>query len=183
MKKIYFVLCATLLVAACGHKVNREELVSNIEEHELAMDYTNYNADAVDSVCNEMIVLYRQFYTAFPTDSLSPEYMQRSAQMLITLERTDEAVAVLDSIVNQYPDYSDVGGCWFLKGFAYENAEQYDKAREAYTWFIENYPDHYLADGTRKSLEYLGMSNEEMLEAIMNAAGNADLLTADGSEF
>ena len=174
MKKYIIIVCAALMVAACGHKVDRAELLADIEQHEQEMNtsFVNYDADDIDSVCNGMIGLYRQFYTAFPTDSLAPVYMMRSADMLITLERTDEAVTVLDSIVSLHPEYGDVGGCWFLKGLAYENAELYDSARAAYTYFIDNYPDHYLAESTRNSLQYLGMSTEEMFEAIINAAND-----------
>ena len=44
-----------------------------------------------------------------------------------------------------------------MKGYAYEVAEQIDQAREAYTYFVENYPDHYLAADTKKMIPFLGM--------------------------
>lgn len=175
MKKILFVVVAVLTFAACGHKVNRADLLSDIEQKEASLDYSSCDIDAIDSVKNEMVVLYRQFYTTFPTDSLAPGYMQRVADMLISLERTDEAVAVLDSIIKQYPEYQDMGGCWFLKGYAYEEAEQFPQAREAYTYFIDNYPDHYLAESTRSAIQYIGMTPEEMFDAIMNSASDKGL--------
>ena len=56
-----------------------------------------------------------------------------------------------------------------MKGSAYEQNQQYDLAREAYTEFVEKYPDHVLAPDTRKMLPYIGLTPEEQLEAIMNS--------------
>lgn len=174
MKKSWLLtaFCMLLLMAACGHKVSRQELLDEIDTRELSLDYYSYNADSIAAAQNEMIGLYRKFYTSFPTDSMAAVYMVRSADLLVSLERTDEALGLLDSIISQHPEYGDIGGCWFLKGLAYENAGKYDQAREAYTYFVDNYPDHYLAETTRSAMQYLGMSSEEMFDAIMNAAND-----------
>ena len=168
-------ICLMLLPLGCKQRVDRDGLLGDIETMEQGLDYSEVSPEAVDSVQNAMVGLYRKFYTSFPNDSLAPVYMQRAADMLISLERTDEAVAVLDSIIAIYPDGEDIGGCWFLKGYAYEMAENYDSARVAYTYFVENYPDHYLAADTRMAIQYLGMSAEEMFEAIINAASDQGL--------
>lgn len=176
MKKIVFCLLGFALLAACGHKMSREEQIKAIEEKEQTLDFDQFDADVADSVLGEMVGLYRQFYHQFPSDSLAPVYMQRAADLNITLGRADEAVAVLDSIITMHPDYEDVAGCYFLKGYAYETAENYDAAREAYTYFVETYPDHYLANDTRTTLQYLGLSPEEMFEAIMAGATDKNLV-------
>ena len=53
-----------------------------------------------------------------------------------------------------------------------ETAEMFDSARTAYTYFVDNYPEHSLAADTRRMIDYLGMSPEEMLEAILAKAEN-----------
>ncbi len=181
MKKLYVFICAALLVAACGHKMSREEMIKNIEVRESGLDYSTTDPDVIDSVQAAMVDLYRQFYVAFPDDSLAPVYMQRSADMLVSLQRTDEAVAVLDSIIDQYPGFEDIGGCWFLKGYAYEMVEEFDSARAIYSYFVDNYPDHVQARDTRTRLvnNYIGMSDEEMFEAIMRAASDKGLTIDD----
>jgi tetratricopeptide (TPR) repeat protein len=98
--------------------------------------------------------------------------MQRAAEISINLGQTDQAIDLLDSIVTLYPAYEDVAGCYFMKGYAYEVAEQIDMAREAYTYFVENYPDHYLAPDTKKMINFLGMTPEDMFDAIMNMAND-----------
>lgn len=176
MKKTLVILMGVAMLAACGHKMSREEMMKEIEDHEYALDISYLDVDSADSVIAEMVDLYRQFYRQFPTDSLAPVYMQRTADMCITAGRNDEAVAVLDSIIALYPDFADLAGCWFLKGYAYQNAEQFDSARTAYTYFVDTYPDHYLAKDTRTTLQYLELSPEEMLAQILAGATDENLV-------
>ncbi|MBQ8703023.1 MAG: tetratricopeptide repeat protein [Bacteroidales bacterium] len=163
MKKTLIVLAGVLLLAGCAP--NREKQLKAIEEHEQALSSLDIISD--DGDLDAMLSLYRTFAADFPDDSLAPVYLQRAADVSISVGRQEQAVALLDSVIDLYPGFEDLGGCWFLKGYAYETAGQYDQAREAYTYFVENYPDHSLANDTRKTLPYLGMSPEEMLEAIL----------------
>lgn len=163
MKRTCILVLGALLAVACGP--NRETQIKNIEEHEQNLSMFDMGSD--DAQAEEMLGLYHQFVKDFPDDSLAPVYLVKLADINIALGRTDEAVACLDSVINLYPGYDDLGGCLFLKGVAYEANEQYDLARQAYTVFVDNYPDHYLASDTRKMLPYVGMTPEEMLEAIM----------------
>lgn len=163
MKKTLALLSALLLLAGCAP--NREKQLKAIEEHEQALSSLDIIAD--DSGIDAILALYRTFAADFPDDSLAPVYLQRAADVSISIGRQEQAVALLDSVIDFYPGFEDLGGCWFLKGYAYETAGQYDQARKAYSYFVENYPDHSLANDTRKTLPYLGMSPEEMLEAIL----------------
>ncbi len=174
MKKLIFCLLGVALLSACGP--NREKEIKAIEEHEQSLSTLTMSTD--DSEFEELIGLYRNFAKNFPDDSLAPVYLMRAADASISVGQPDQAVSLLDSVINLYPGFEDLGGCHFLKGYAYETAEEFDKAREAYTYFIEHYPDHYLATDTRKTLPYLGMTAEEMFEAIMNAAANENLAEA-----
>jgi tetratricopeptide (TPR) repeat protein len=128
-----------------------------------------------DDAAIELLALYRKFAADFPEDSLAPAYMTKAADLCINLGKSEEAVALLDSVINLYPGYDDIAGCYFLKGYAYENAEQYEEAKEAYTYFVENYPDHYLATDTKVMLNYIGMNPEEMFDAIMANATDQNL--------
>ena len=178
MKRTILCLCllGMLTVIGCGHKVDKESLISSIKQSEQSLELDITDPAGLDSNGNGLIALYRQYYTQFPQDSLAPVYMQRAADINISLGNPGDAIAILDSIITLHPDYDDVAGCWFLKGYAFETAENYDSARVAYTYFIDNYPDHYLAEDTRRTLQYLGLSPEEMFEAIMAGASDANLV-------
>ena len=163
---------AVLLMAACGP--NRENMIDNIEEHEMRLSTMDVNSS--DNEAATVLGLYRQFVAKFPDDSLAPAYLLRAADLCINIGQPEQAVAILDSVIDLYPGFEDVAGCCFLKGYAYELAGHYDEAREAYTYFVENYPEHYLAEDARKTIPYIGMTPEEMFEAIMANATDQNLV-------
>lgn len=171
MKKALICLSAALLMAACGP--NRDKEVKAIEQHEQSLSTIDISSDDTEAL--QMVELYAQFANDFPEDSLAPVFLMRGADLNINLGNTDEAIKMLNTIIEQYPGFEDLGGCFFLKGYAYESAEQYDQAREAYTYFVENYPEHDLAADTRAVLPYLGMTPEDMFDAIMNSANDKNL--------
>jgi tetratricopeptide (TPR) repeat protein len=168
MKKILIVLTTALLIVSCS--VNRDKEQQKIEQHEAAL--SSVDRLTANDETTEMLSLYRNYAKHFPDDSLAPVYLQRAADLSIALGATDAAVSLLDSVISLYPGFEDIGGCWFLKGYAYETAEMFDSARTAYTYFVDNYPEHSLAADTRRMIDYLGMSPEEMLEAILAKAEN-----------
>ena len=171
-------LCAALLLLAvgCGHSGDtaREQAKSAIAQQELTMSASELGA--ASDVADRTVAMYRQFVADYPDDSLAPIYMMRAADVLTNVERPAEAVQLLDSILSLYPGFEDLGGCLFLKGYAYEQMEAFDSARAAYTQFVDQYPDHYLAPDTRSMLPYLGVSPEQMLAAIMENANDKNLV-------
>ncbi|MBR0171104.1 MAG: tetratricopeptide repeat protein [Bacteroidales bacterium] len=172
MKKNYLLIAFSLfLLAACSP--DREKQIAAIEKHESELSMLDVSVD--EEKAQEMIGLYRQFVSDFPDDSLAPVYLMRVADISITLGETEQAVNVLDSIINIYPGFEDVPFCLFQKGYAYEASEQFDQARQCYQEFVDEYPDHYMAADTRKMLPYIGLSPEEMFEAIMNNATDQNL--------
>ena len=96
----------------------------------------------------------------------------KAAEVQSNVLHTDEAVALYDRIINDYPDFEDLPICYFLKGIAYESDSQFEKARQAYQTFVDKYPDHYMADQTRKMIPLVGKSTEEMLDDILAAAND-----------
>ncbi|MBR3783351.1 MAG: tetratricopeptide repeat protein [Bacteroidales bacterium] len=172
MKKILTLIAGVVLMAACSTP-DREKEIKAIAEHEQMLSAIDVSSD--DKAAMDMLAMYRQFAAHFPEDSLAPAYMTRAADLCINLGKSDDAVELLDSVISQYPGYEDIAGCYFLKGYAYESAEQYEEAKEAYTYFVENYPDHYLAADTKVMLNYIGMSPEAMFDAIMANATDQNL--------
>ena len=166
MKKIFSIAIGMALLAACSHKpepLTYDQLADSILNLEEALHSRDVNADTTKA--NLIVDLYTQFATQYPEDSLAPIYLMRAAEIDINMGNFEPAVSLLDSVILLYPGFEDVAGCQFMKGWAYELNQQYDLAREAYTEFVTNYPDHFLAADTRKMLPYVGMTPEEQLAA------------------
>ena len=168
MKRTPLIAATLLLAAACHQSPNRDKAIDEIRTAEKALSQLNIVTD--EQRAHDLIALYQHFADNFPEDSLAPVYLQKSADISLNLGDYEQALTILDTLIAQYPGYEDIAGCVFLKGQAYENNEQYDLARQTYTQFVTDYPDHVLAPDTRKMLPYVGLAPEEMLEAILAAS-------------
>lgn len=164
MKKLTLLLMAVLMLAACTSKREKQQNDIKMQEANLsAMDYLTDDTDI-----SEILTDYRSYARHYSNDSLAPVYLMRAADICNSVGKYEEAIGLLDTIIGLYPGYEDMGGCWFLKGLAYENAGEIDSARAAYTYFVDNYPEHSLAPDTRKMLDLVGMSPEDILEILLN---------------
>lgn len=170
MKKGYiFVMGCMLAFGACTNapeetKLGHDELIDSIE----TMDSLYaFEITATPEKANEIIALYTQFVTDFPEDSLAPIYMMKMAETQIAVGEFESGIANLDSIITLYPGFEDVAACHFLKGWAYEQNQEYDKAREAYKELVTLYPDHVLAKDARKMIPLVGLSPSEQLKKVM----------------
>ena len=159
MKRTLLIAATLLLAAACHQSPNRDKAIDEIRTAEKALSQLNIVTD--EQRAHDLIALYQHFADNFPEDSLAPVYLQKSADISLNLGDYEQALTILDTLI---------AGCVFLKGQAYENNEQYDLARQTYTQFVTDYPDHVLAPDTRKMLPYVGLAPEEMLEAILAAS-------------
>ena len=162
-------MAATLM--ACGP--SREERVNQIEDFEDSIFASAMMLDT--NTARKLTDLYVSFADKYPGDSLTAIYLIKAADVQLTLANTEAAVTLLDRIITGYPDFEDMGICYFLKGKAYEDNSQIDEARAAYEEFLAKYPDHYLAESTRQQLPYLGMTPEEQLQLVLANSEEGEL--------
>ena len=172
MKKLTLITFAALLMVACGP--SREERISAIEDFEDSIFESAVAADP--QVADQLTQLYVDFADKYPNDSLAPQYLMKAADVQSNVLHTERAVELFDRIIQDYPDFDEVPMCYFLKGNALELNSQMDEAKAAYEEFLAKYPDHYMADQTRKMLPLIYMSNEEKLAYILEHANDSLLI-------
>jgi tetratricopeptide (TPR) repeat protein len=172
MKKLTLITFAALLMVACGP--SREERISAIEDFEDSIFESAVAADP--QVADQLTQLYVDFADKYPKDSLAPQYLMKAADVQSNVLHTERAVELFDRIIQDYPDFDEVPMCYFLKGNALELNSQMDEAKAAYEEFLAKYPDHYMADQTRKMLPLIYMSNEEKLAYILEHANDSLLI-------
>lgn len=160
-----------LLLTACStsntedpQPLTQEALLDSIDSMDLAL---REDLQFDTSKSSKMVAWCLEYAERFPEDSMAPVYLLKTAQIQINGGEFEQGLSILDSIIELYPGFEDVAICQYLKGQAYEQNQQYDKAREAYTLFVTEYPDHYLAPDTRKMLPLVGLSPEEQLEKVL----------------
>ena len=175
MKKIYYIalVFSFTLFIACGS--NNEEIVDTLSQEALMDSIDSLDLSLREDLkfdttkSNKMVTWCLEYANRFPEDSLAPVYMLKMAQIQINGGEFDQGLATLDSIIELYSGFEDVAICQYLKGQAYEQNQQYDKAREAYMLFVTNYPDHYLTPDTRKMLPLVGLTPEEQLQKVLDS--------------
>ena len=162
-----------LLTTACSN--NREREIAAIEN--LRQELSPREIISDDPDVTRLLDLYSKFAAHFPDDSLAPIYLRDAADMNISIGNSLQAVELLDTVISLYPGFDDLGGCWFLKGYAFEMAELYDSARTAYTYFVDNFPEHVQAPSTRIALErnLIGASQEELINYLLETANDSNL--------
>lgn len=114
----------------------------------------------------ELIQAYENYANAFPEDTLSPEYLFKGAEVAMNMNMSGRAIEYHQRILLSWPDYRKASYSLFLQAFIYENQmQQFETAKKLYQEFITRYPDHPLTDDARVSVENMGRSVEELIEA------------------
>ncbi len=160
MKKLFILLAATALLAACGP--SHEEQLNEILDFEDSVFENAMSADA--ATADQLTDLYEAYADKYPSDSLTPQFLMKGAEMQGNVLHTERAIALFDRIINDYPDFSEVPMCYLLKGNAYDLNSQYDEAKAAYQLYVDKFPDHFMAADTRKLIPLVGMSPQEIFE-------------------
>lgn len=175
-KTLLSIAAATLLITACNHtpkELTHDQLADSIE----AVDTRIMSASMLDPVDttmgNNMLTLCIQFADTYPDDTMAATYLHKAAHVALSMDRIDDMVACYDRIIDNYPDYEKLDECYYEKGIALDNAGRKDQARKAYQDFLDEFPDHFLADDIRKAIPLLDMSDELLMEHLNQGGNNA----------
>ena len=80
------------------------------------------------------------------------------------INMTAESIKYLDKVYNDYPRFEKRPYALFLKAFVLENqSNNLAEAERVYTQFIEEYPNHEMADDAKYSIDNMGKSPEELI--------------------
>ncbi len=152
-----------LLACACQSQEppTLEERIEAMEEQ--TRKDTLMNMALADSLTSA----YLQYADERPEDSLSVIYLSRAADIFKEMPRKGlKAINVYNRIEHEYPEHPMAGRSVFMIGFVYdERYQDKERARKAYEYFIETYPEHELVPEARNLLILLqdSLSEEEMV--------------------
>jgi len=156
------VISTVLLIACNNHKDEMKTAIkADLKKVTKGMDAGKMDNVAMGKADSLMLA----YVSKFPKDTLSPEFMYRTAQLMQMQRNYSDATKLLDKLVTDYPDSKAAPYGLFLNGFIFEN-DEYDlaKAKTRYELFLTKYPDHELAKSVKSSLKNLGKSPEQILK-------------------
>ncbi len=144
---------------------SKDTLTSAIKTAEDAMYGDKQNLEFDSNKAQNLVNAYSDYAAAFPQDTLTANYLFKSAEVLRSLRKFDDAVNIYQQIGKDYPNYEKAPHSLFLLGFSYENdMKRLKDAEQVYKQFLAKYPSHELADDVQFSLNNLGKSPEEIIK-------------------
>lgn len=163
---IVYLFFIVVFIAGCvSNTPNKAEAVKAINEAEKNL-YENKDSLEFDKEkAQNLVDKYNNFTSNFADDPQSADYLFRTAEVLRSLKKFNEAVSVYSKIVKNYPNFDKLPHSLFLQGFSHENdLKNLDEAKVCYEDFLKRFPNHELADDVQFSLTNLGKSPEEIIE-------------------
>jgi TolA-binding protein len=107
---------------------------------------------------------YMSYANTFPTDSMTPAYLMKSAKFYDFIFLTDSAIHCYDRVYTSFPGYPKSNLALFSEAFLYAN-EKHDlaKAELLYKEYIAKYPNTSLAKSAALELRTLGKTPDQIM--------------------
>ncbi|MFH2095512.1 MAG: hypothetical protein ABIJ16_07400 [Bacteroidota bacterium] len=159
--------CLVILLNACVNSPDRDTEINLISEAESAL-YKDTMAFYLDmEVARNIINKYVAFADQFPDDTMSAEYLFKAGEVCRAMNLGEESIRYYERVYSDFPAFEKAPYCLFLKAFVYENiVMDMMKAKEFYTLFIEEFPEHEFADDARALIKNLGKTPEELIRSF-----------------
>jgi tetratricopeptide (TPR) repeat protein len=120
------------------------------------------------------IKAFADFANFCPTDSLSPIYLIKCAQVARAIKQVPQAKVVLEKCINDYPQFKDRAAAMFLLAQLYDEVTYLNNEQEAkrlYEQILSEYPKSDWAQSAQGALLFLGKSDAEILKELKKKAG------------
>lgn len=161
MKKVIYLFVFVAAIAACtSPKEKTLEAIRSLEASDSV-----FSPQVMESLKNA----YVQFADMYPDDEQSPVFLFKAAQRCNGIAQHQDAITILDRIINDYSNKKIAEEALFLKAYIQENSMQmHAEAKQTYETFLEKYPESVMADDARMALEFIGKSTDEIWEIIQS---------------
>lgn len=180
MKKINTLLAVVIMVLAvsCGNNEKQNETAATqltpeqlaAQQEQIAqiktLEAQIHDAEEVDNtLANEAIKLYSDFATAFPDDTLAPEYLFKAGEVATAAKKYKRALDFYQVITQKYPQYKHTMQSLYLQGFLFDNFLNDDaSAKTVYEEIIAKYPNTTYAKDAKSAIDNLGKSDEQIIK-------------------
>jgi len=123
------------------------------------------NTEAAPKVAEK----YCQFVAQNPDDSTAAQWLYHAMEINVLLKNADKSAEICNQLTANYPESDWAPMSLFLLG-SYVYNDQLNDTAQAHAMFqrlIDEYPDSELVDDAQKSIEYLGLTPEEIMARIL----------------
>lgn len=169
MKKTLKLMVFALLAMgmfACG-ETEKKLTYNDMKEAEKTLfnEDKTMNMDVAPQVAEKFCLFVEQN----PNDTSADEWLYHAMEINVLLRNADKSAEICNQLTKQYPKSPWAPVSLFLLGSYVYNDQLNDtaQAHAAFQKLIDDYPNDELVDDAQKSIEYLGLSPEEIMARIM----------------
>lgn len=176
----------TIMLASCGNssegeEVNAEEVSSVQTNEERRAEISEMESEVKGLVVTpgdqkakvlteRLLMRYRDYISLNPRDSISAEYLFKSADLSVGVGKPEASVKHIDRLITDFPDFRKLPEMMLFKGFVYEvHMNSHAEAVTAYKALVKRFPNHRLANDARAAIDNLSLTEEELLEKLKKA--------------
>jgi len=169
MKKTLRIMVAAMLALAmfaCGGKEQK------LTQDDLrAAQATLFNEDRTvnEAVAPEVAKKFCKFVEQNPDDTTAAQWLYHAMEINVMLKNAEKSAEICDQLTTNYSESVWPPMSLFLLG-SYVYSDQLNDTAQAHAMFqrlIDEYPESELVDDAQKSIEYLGLTPEEIMARIM----------------
>lgn len=164
--RILFPIILTILLFSCTDK--KADLEAKIVEVTKSMEKANFPEE---KDMTEIVDLYENYISQYPDDAKTYDYMELKAKYEMVLGKYEASIASYDAIIDKYEKSDRTGEATYMQGYIYQNyLNDIDAAQKSYEGFLQDFPDHPLANDVTIILENIHLSDEELYQKIIQQA-------------
>lgn len=122
--------------------------------------------EVVYESANKAIKAFTDFAYYCASDSLSPIYLIKTAQIARVINNIPQAKVVLEKCIDTYPNFNNRAAAIFLLAQLYDEATYLNdehEARRLYQKIIDEYPKSEWAMNSKAAIKLLGKTDEEII--------------------
>jgi len=102
-----------------------------------------------------------------------PGHLYTAAEVARSMRTFPKAMSLYDWLIDNYPRHEKTPNAMFIKGFILEqDYNRPEEAKEIYTKFVSEFPNHEMIESAKFLLKNLGKSDQEILQEIERAKQN-----------
>lgn len=125
--------------------------------------------DVNPDLANKAIKAFTNFAYYCHSDSMSPVYLIKTAQVARSINNMPQAKIVLDKCISDYPTFKNRAAALFLLAQVYDEPGALNSETEAqkiYQKIIDEYPKSDWAKSAKGALTFIGKSDAQIMEEL-----------------
>ncbi|MFN6380459.1 MAG: tetratricopeptide repeat protein [Flavobacteriales bacterium] len=148
----------------------RKSLLHKIDSLESVLGLNSSVFDRESAL--KLVQTYQDYYNQNTDDTLSGEFLFRAASMSVALKKPQQAINQLSTYYDVYKTASRRPEALYLIGFVYDSElNNAEKASEYYKRVIEVFPESKWAEQSKGALEFVGLTDDEIIQKLEEKAG------------